>query len=137
VEVSTYTFISLVLTDPLRRQPYQAPVSKCFLASTIALEYRICRWDGSLSGTVSEWPFLQSLLHFVPAFFSFRQENFGVKIFEMVKWPRPSSGSCVYLMELISTDSIDPLFGISVNVIPIGFWEAVSSLASSIVWGSQ
>ena len=38
------------LAEPPREQPYQAPVSKCFLASAIVLGFGICRWDGSLVG---------------------------------------------------------------------------------------
>ena len=51
------------LVEPLRRQPYQAPVRKNFLASTIGSGFGDCTWDGSLGGTVSGWPFLQSLFH--------------------------------------------------------------------------
>jgi hypothetical protein len=57
--------ISQVMVDPLREQPYQAPVSKHFLASAVVSGFGVCRWDGSLGGVVSGWPFLQSLLHFL------------------------------------------------------------------------
>jgi hypothetical protein len=33
-----------------REQLYQAPVSKCFLASAIVFEFGVCRWDGSQVG---------------------------------------------------------------------------------------
>jgi hypothetical protein len=46
-----------VLLEPLREQLYQAPVSKCFLASAILWGFGVCRWDGSLPGAVSAWPF--------------------------------------------------------------------------------
>ena len=46
-----------------RRQPYQAPVSKNFLASSIPSRFCDCIWDGSPGGAVSTWHFLQSLLH--------------------------------------------------------------------------
>ena len=49
--------------EPLRRQLYQAPVSKHLLASTIVSGFGNCIWDGSPGGAVSGWPFLQSLLH--------------------------------------------------------------------------
>jgi len=55
--------IGKTLAKPLRRHPDQAPVSKHFLASAIVTEFGSCIWDGSLGGTVSGWPFLQSLLH--------------------------------------------------------------------------
>jgi hypothetical protein len=47
----------------LRVHLYQAPFSKCFLASTIMSVFGVCRWDGSLGGAVSGWPFLCSLFH--------------------------------------------------------------------------
>ena len=55
--------IGQALAEPLRRQPYQASISKHFPASTIALRFGGCIWDGSPGGSVSGWPFLQSLLH--------------------------------------------------------------------------
>jgi hypothetical protein len=56
--VSICICISQVLAEPLRGQPYQAPVSKRFLALTIVWGFSVCRWDGSLGGAVSGWPFL-------------------------------------------------------------------------------
>jgi len=47
------------LAEPFRKQLYQAPVSKHFLASTIVSGFGVCMWDGSHAG----WPFLQSLLY--------------------------------------------------------------------------
>jgi hypothetical protein len=58
--------ICQALAEPLRRQLYQVPVSKHFLASAIVSGFGVCIWDGSPGGTVSEWPFLNSLLHIVP-----------------------------------------------------------------------
>jgi hypothetical protein len=55
--------ICQILAEPLRRQLYQAPVSKHFLASTMVSGFGNCMWDGSPGGTVYGWPFLQSLLH--------------------------------------------------------------------------
>jgi hypothetical protein len=43
-----------VLVELLRDQPYQAPVSMCFLASAIVSGFGVCRWDGSL-GEGSFW----------------------------------------------------------------------------------
>jgi len=54
--------IRKVLTEPLRRHPYQASISKHFLASVIVTGFGGCIWDGSSGGAVSGWPFLQSLL---------------------------------------------------------------------------
>jgi hypothetical protein len=50
------------LAEPFRRQLYQAPVSKHFLASTIVSGFGVCMWDGAPGGTVSGWPFLLSPL---------------------------------------------------------------------------
>ena len=61
--VSIHFCICQALAEPLRRQLYQAPVSKHFLASTIVSGFGDCIWDGSPGGAVSGWPFLQSLLH--------------------------------------------------------------------------
>jgi hypothetical protein len=54
--------ISHVLAEPLWEHLYQAHVSKHFLASGIVSGFGVCRWDGSLDGVVSGWPFL-----FVPS----------------------------------------------------------------------
>jgi hypothetical protein len=50
--------ICQTLTEPFRRQVYQAPVSKHFLASTIMSVFGDCIWDGSPGGAVSGWLFL-------------------------------------------------------------------------------
>ena len=71
-----------MLVEPLRRHPCQAPVCKYTTVSAIASGFGACTWDGSPGGTVSGWPFLQSLLHFCPSI-SFRQEQFWVKNFEI------------------------------------------------------
>jgi hypothetical protein len=60
--VSICLCICNVVAGPLRRQLYQAPFSKNFLASTIVSEFGDCMWDESPSGTVFEWSFLQTLL---------------------------------------------------------------------------
>jgi hypothetical protein len=53
--VSIHFCICQTLVEPLRRQLYQAPVSKPFLASTIVPGFGDCVWDGSPGGTVSGW----------------------------------------------------------------------------------
>jgi hypothetical protein len=55
--------ICKALAGPLRRQPYQAHFSVHFLASTIVSGFGNCIWNESPGGTVSGWPFLQSLLN--------------------------------------------------------------------------
>ena len=61
--VSIHFCICQALAEPLRRQLYQAPVSKLLLASAIVSGFGGCLWDGSPGGAVSGWSFLQSLLH--------------------------------------------------------------------------
>ena len=75
-------YIGKTLTKPLRRQLYQAPVNKHFLASIIVSGFGNCKWDGSPGRAVYGWPFLQSLLHSL-SHISFRQERFWIKILEM------------------------------------------------------
>ena len=67
--VSIRICLGLALTEPLRAQLYQAPDSKHFFASAIVSGFGISRQDGSLGGAVSEWPFLQSLLHTLSLYF--------------------------------------------------------------------
>ena len=45
--VSILFCIFQALAEPLRRQLYQAPVSKHFLASAILSGFGVCRWNGS------------------------------------------------------------------------------------------
>jgi hypothetical protein len=61
--VSIYFCICQTLSEPPRRQQYQAPVSKHLLASAIVSGFGNCTWDGSPGGIVSGWPFLQFLFH--------------------------------------------------------------------------
>jgi hypothetical protein len=119
--VNVFISLSQVLAEPLRRQPYKA-VCYHILASASVSGFGVCRWDGSLGGTVSGWPFPQPRLHFYPCI-SFRQEQFLVKNFEMGDWPHPSTVGHVYLLEVVSSRSISLMLGISVNVIPIGSWN--------------
>jgi hypothetical protein len=60
--VSLHFCIFQALAEPLMRQLYQASVSKILLASAIVSVFGGCLWDGSPSGAVSGWLFLQSLL---------------------------------------------------------------------------
>jgi hypothetical protein len=61
--VSIHFCICQALAEPLRRQLYHAPVSKLLLTSTIVSGICNYIWDGSPGGTVTDWPFLQFLLH--------------------------------------------------------------------------
>jgi hypothetical protein len=62
--VSIHFCICQSLEEPLRRQLYQAPVSKLLLASAIVSGFGGCLWDGSPGGAVSVHP-LVSAPHFV------------------------------------------------------------------------
>ena len=53
--VSIHLCICQVLEMRLRRQLYQAPVSKILLASTIVSGFGDCLWDGSPGGAISGW----------------------------------------------------------------------------------
>jgi hypothetical protein len=57
--VSIHLCICQVLAEPLRRQLYESPESKHFLAYAIVSGFGDCIRDGEISG----WPFLQSLLY--------------------------------------------------------------------------
>ena len=53
LDPSTCICIGQALAEPLRRQLYQAPVSKLFMVSAIGSGFGVCRWDESLGGTIS------------------------------------------------------------------------------------
>jgi len=60
---SIHLCICHALAEPLRRQLYQTPVSKYFLASAIVSRFGGCMDMGWIpGGAASGWPFLQSLL---------------------------------------------------------------------------
>jgi len=67
--LATSICICQALTEPLRWQLYQVPVSMHFLASAIVFEFGVCIWDGSPGRAVSGWHFLQSLLHTLSPYF--------------------------------------------------------------------
>jgi hypothetical protein len=55
--------ICQALSETLRRQLYQAPVSKLILASALVSGFDGSLWDGSPGRAVFVWWFLQSLVH--------------------------------------------------------------------------
>jgi len=67
--VSIHICIFQTMEEPLRRQLYQAPVSKLFLASAIVTGFVMVLCDGSPGGAVPGWPLLQSLLHTLSLYF--------------------------------------------------------------------
>jgi hypothetical protein len=66
---SIHLFICQTLAEPLRRQLYQASVSKHFLVSTNLSGFGDCVWDGSPGGAVSGCPFPQCMLHTLSQYF--------------------------------------------------------------------
>jgi hypothetical protein len=65
--------ISPALAEPLRRQLYQAPVSKLLLASAIVSGFGGL-WDGSPHGAVSGWS-LEGYILFLPALNIYNNAN--------------------------------------------------------------
>jgi hypothetical protein len=120
-------FIAQALAESLRRQLYQAPVNKSFLASAIMSGFVICKWDGSLGEEVSGRPFLQSLLHSLPLYFLL---TIGILYYFWGGWPHPSTRGHAYPLSMVPTGSLSPLLGILANVFPVGFWEPLVSLAT-------
>ena len=57
----------------VEKNTFKAPLRKPNMASVIVSEYGAHSWDGSQIVPVTEWPFLQSRLHFCPCI-SFKQE---------------------------------------------------------------
>ena len=88
--VSIHICICQSLTEPLRRQLYQAPVIKHFLAFAIVSEFGIDIWDGSQVGQTLDGLSFSLCSTFCPHI-SFRQEPFWVKNLEMSGWP-PTRG---------------------------------------------
>jgi hypothetical protein len=83
--LSICTCIGQDLKDPLRRQLYQAPVSK-HLASAIVYGFGVCMRDGFPDGqSLDDLSF--SLFSTPCLCISFIQEQFWVKILEMGGWP--------------------------------------------------
>jgi hypothetical protein len=107
-------------------------VSKHFLASAIMWGFGVCRWDGSLGGTVSGWPFLQFLFHFFVPVFPLDRNISGLKTLRCVGGPIPQLGAHADLLEVVSTGCISSLLGILATVIAIGSWEPLASLESGI-----
>ena len=116
---SIYLCICQALAEPLKRQLYQDPVTKHFLASTIVSEFGACICDESLGGAVSGGLSFSLCSTFCPCI-SFRQGQFWVKIYEMGGCPHPSTRGCVYPLDTVSIVSLSLLLGILANVLPVG-----------------
>jgi hypothetical protein len=69
---------------------------------------------------------------FVPSFLVHRN-NSQKKKKKLDVWPHTSTVGHVYILEVISSDSISPLLDISANVIPTGNWEPLPSLVSGTI----
>jgi hypothetical protein len=57
------------MAEPLRRQVYQVPVSKYFLAFAIVSGIGVCIWDRFTGHAISGWSFLQILLLILSPYF--------------------------------------------------------------------
>ena len=128
------------LVEPQRRKLYQAPVSKHILASAIVSRFGVCMWDGSPVGTVSWWPFFQTLLHSLSLYFLYigavLGSNFGDGcVVPFLNWRAMPN---IWIRCLISTGSPSPLWGISANFIPVGsscfpgIWDFLVATPSSL-----
>jgi hypothetical protein len=85
-----------MLAEPLRGQPYQAPVCKHILASAIVLGFGVCRWNGLYDGL----PF--SLCSSFVLVFSLDRSNSRLKIFIWVGGPIPPLGAMsIFLQKFI------------------------------------
>ena len=62
--------------------------------------------------------------------FLFDKRKFGLIFFKVGGWPHSSTGGHVYLLDVVSTGSISLLLGILTNVLLVGSWEPLVSLAS-------
>jgi hypothetical protein len=86
VWLCTSTFVLVLLCQSLSGD--SSTVSKHFMASAIVSGFPVSRWDGSLCGAVSVWPFLQFLLHSCPCI-SFDRRNSGLIFLRWVGSPTP------------------------------------------------
>jgi hypothetical protein len=99
------------------------------MALVIMSGFGACLWDGFQVGLVTGWPFLQSLLHYYPAFL-LNSNNSGSKILKIGERSNPSTGGLAYLLEVVSSGSISLLLGILAKVIHIESWVPLTSQVS-------
>ena len=114
--VSIYICIGQVLVEPLREQPYQAPVTKCFLASAIVSGLQAADGMNPYVGQTLDGLFWSLCSIFCPCF-SFGQEHFWIKNFEMCEWPHPQLGKVPQVGSLLH-----------------GHWFTVSQQSSFFLW---
>jgi hypothetical protein len=129
--VSICICLSQVLSEPFRGHPCQAPVCKKILALAIVSVLVTGHEIRCQGGTVSGWPFLQSLLHFL-SLLLFYTETIWIKNFEVGRWPQLPPESLVYLLQVVSSGAIAQLLSTSANVILIVSWDPSISLVSWI-----
>ena len=102
------------LAEPLRRQLYQTPVSKHFLASAIPSAFHISMWGNLFMTFLSDPAPL-----FVPVF-PLDRSNSGLKFWRLVSVYILQLGGHVLTLDMVSTGSLSTLLTISANVIPVG-----------------
>jgi hypothetical protein len=90
LSVSILICIGQNLAEPLRRQVYQVPVSKLFLASAVVSEFWYLH-VGGIPTWGSLWMVFPSISAPLCPCISFIREKFGVKFLEMGGWPHPST----------------------------------------------
>ena len=87
--MSSCISIGQALIEPLREQPYQAPVFKCFLVSVIVWGVGVYRWGVVITG----WPFLYPLFYFFVPVFPLDRNISGLKFLRCVGGPTPQLGT--------------------------------------------
>ena len=84
--------LSYMLTQPLREQPYQAPICKHILAPTIVSGISVCWWDGSQGRQSLDGLSFNLWFIFCPSF-SLDGNNSKLKILRWVTGPFPHVGN--------------------------------------------
>ena len=108
---------------------------QALLTSALVFGIGVCRWDGSLGGAVSEWPFLQSLLYlFVPAF-PLERNNSGIIFLRWVCSPIPQPREVpnrrIWSLQVLCF----PLLDILTNVSPVRSWKPLAFLSyGTFLW---
>jgi hypothetical protein len=115
---SIHFCIGRLVAEPPKEQPYQVPVSKCLLATQCLGLVSADKMDHQVGQSPDGLFF--SLCSIPPPHSSFGWKHFWVKNFEMVGWPHPLTGDYAYLLVVVSTGSISPLWGIWAKVTPLG-----------------
>lgn len=85
-------FLSQLLVEPFREQPFQASVWMHNMASVVVSGFGMDSWKGSQVGPFTGWPFFQSLLSFVHEF-PLDRINSGIRFWKWLGNPLPQLGA--------------------------------------------